>query len=140
MLFILLAAMGTTNLFSSIRDDCPPRPAEHSAKSGSPFYCNRLALAPEVRKRHFDQQGPRLERRIKSVRELKDGYEFEFPGDAATYQLLTKWAIKERLCCPLFNIGLEMEAEGSSLWLRLTGRPGTKAFIRVDGAGWIKRP
>jgi hypothetical protein len=71
------------------------------------------------------------------VRELKNGYEFEFPGNAATYQLLTEWAIQERLCCPFFDISLRLEPEGGPLWLRLSGRPGTKEFIKVDGASWV---
>ena len=133
----LLIAISTTALNATSDDKCP-RPATLStAKQGSPFYCNRLALTPEVRKRHFQELGPKLRTLRKNVRELKDGYEFEFPGDAATYQLLSEWAIQERLCCPFFSIALQMESEGGSLWLRLTGRPGTKEFIKVDGAAWI---
>ena len=137
MLLPLLVAIGTTTLIATADDKCERPESTHSAKRGTPFYCNRLALTPEVRKRHFEELGPKLRMLRKSVRELKDGYEFEFPGDAATYQLVSEWAIQERLCCPFFNIALQMESEGGSLWLRLTGRPGTKEFIKVDGAAWI---
>ena len=68
----------------------------------------------------------------KGTRELPDGYEFEFPADNKTYQLLTEWAIKERLCCPFLEIGLRFDREGGPLWLRLTGRPGTKEFIKAE--------
>jgi hypothetical protein len=107
-------------------------------QQGSPFYCNRNALNPAERKRHFDELGPKLRSLRKSVQELKDGYQFEFPGDSATYQLLTEWAIQERLCCPFFDISLRLEPEGGPIWLSLSGRPGTKEFIKVDGASWIK--
>jgi hypothetical protein len=90
-----------------------------------------------LRKRHFEELGPKLRSLRKSVRELKNGYEFEFPGDSATYQLLTEWAIQERLCCPFFDIRLRLEPEGGPLWLRLSGREGTKEFIKVDGASWV---
>src|SRR5215469_17974197 len=64
----------------------------------SPLACNALALSPEVRKRHFEEIGPALLKLKKSTRELPNGYEFEFPADKATWQLLTEWVIDERLC------------------------------------------
>src|SRR5260370_5140229 len=98
----------------------------------SPFACNAVALSPEVRKRHFEELGPALLKLKKSMRELPDGYELEFPTDNKTYQLLTEWAFQERLCCPFFDIGLRLDRENGPLWLRLTGRPGTKEFIKLE--------
>src|SRR5438309_10792087 len=98
----------------------------------SRFACNAFALSPEVRKRHFDELGPALLKLKKSIRELPDGYEFELPADNKTYQLLTEWAFQERLCCPFFDIDLHFDREGGPLWLRLTGRPGTKEFIKEE--------
>ncbi len=105
-----------------------------SAKHESPFACNAFALSPEVRKRHFENLGPSLLKLTKSRRELPDGYEFELPADNKTYQLLTEWAFQERLCCPFFDIDLRFDREGGPLWLRLTGRPGTKEFIKDEFA------
>jgi hypothetical protein len=126
----ILAAFTLAGSLAASDDDCPQPPAAHTGsspsaktKKGSPFYCNRLALTPQLRKRHFEELGPKLRSLRKSVRELKNGYEFEFPGDSATYQLLTEWAIQE--------------PEGGPLWLRLSGREGTKEFIKVDGASWV---
>ncbi|HEX3445386.1 MAG TPA: hypothetical protein VHS80_11765, partial [Chthoniobacterales bacterium] len=84
--------------------------------------------------------GPALRALKKSVRELEDGYAFEFPADAATLQLLTEWSIQERNCCPFLDINLQLEREGGPLWLRLTGRQGTKEFLQVDAAVWISHP
>jgi hypothetical protein len=106
----------------------PAAPTEHV----SPFACNALALSPEVRKRHFEELGPALLKLKKNIRELPDGYEFELPADNKTYQLLTEWAYQERLCCPFFEINLRLDKEGGPLWLRLTGRPGTKEFIKME--------
>ena len=109
----------------------------NTARPESPFACNRLALTPEQRKRHFEELGPRLRSLRKSVRELPNGYEFELPADSSTVQLLTEWIIGERACCPFFDIEMRLEREGGPLWLRLTGRQGVKRFIQADGAPWI---
>jgi hypothetical protein len=105
----------------------------------SPFACNRLALTPEQRKRHFDELGPKLVSLRKSVRELPNGYELELPGDPGTVQLVAEWAIGEHACCPFFDINIRLEREGGSLWLGLTGREGVKQFIEADGASWIRK-
>ena len=103
----------------------------------SPFACNAFALSAEVRKRHFDELGPALLKLKKATRELADGYEFEFPADNHTYQLLTEWMFQERLCCPFFNIELRLEGGAGPLWLRLTGQPGVKEFIKTDAPAWV---
>ena len=103
----------------------------------SPFACNAFALSAEVRKRHFDELGPALLKLKKATRELADGYEFEFPADNRTYQLLTEWMFQERLCCPFFNIELRLESEAGPIWLRLTGQTGTKEFIKADAPAWV---
>ena len=105
----------------------------------SPFACNRLALPSEQRRRHFDELGPKLRSLKKNVRELPNGYEFEFPADSSTVQLVAEWAVGERACCPFFDIDMRLEREGGSLWLGLTGREGVKQFIQADGAAWIRR-
>jgi len=103
-----------------------------SAKPESPFACNAFALSPEERKRHFEELGPALLKLKKSTRDLPDGFEFELPADNTTYQVLTEWAFQERLCCPFFDIDLRLDRENGPLWLRLTGRPGTKEFIKLE--------
>ena len=111
-----------------------------SAKTAeSPFACNRLALTPEQRKRHFDELSPKLLSLKKSVRELPNGYEFEFLADPKTVQLVAEWAVGERACCPFFDIDMRLEREGGSLWLGVTGREGVKQFIQADGAAWIRK-
>ncbi len=107
-------------------------PSSVQTEQVSRFACNAFALSPEARKRHFDELGPALLKLKKSTRELPDGYEFELPPDKGTYQLLTEWAYHERLCCPFFDIDVRFERENGPLWLRLTGRPGTKEFIKEE--------
>jgi hypothetical protein len=103
----------------------------------SPFACDRAALTAQARKRHFDELSPALRAHKKSVRELRDGFEFEFPADTSTFQLVSEWVAGERLCCPFFDMDIHVEREHGSLWLRLTGREGVKQFIQSDFAGWF---
>lgn len=110
-----------------------------AATSESPFACNRAALSAAERKRHFDQLGPQFRAAVMQARELKDGYEFEFPGDGATLQLISEWVAGEHRCCPFFDIDVRLEREGGTTWLRLTGRPGTKEFVQSDFSRWFKR-
>src|SRR5947208_12136703 len=91
-----------------------PEPSPQS-EHVSPFACNAFALSPEARKHHFEEVGPALLKLKKSTRELPDGYEFEFPADKTTYQLLTEWVIEERLCCPFFDIDLRFDRESGPL-------------------------
>jgi hypothetical protein len=126
LMIAMIASLGTPALLQAARHD-------------SPFACDRAALNPEQRKRHFDELGPALRSLRKSTHELADGFEFEFPADAAVYQLLAEWVGGERLCCPFFTIDLRVEKEGGPLRLRLTGREGVKQFTKADfPAEWFK--
>lgn len=107
------------------------------ADAQTPFACNRLALTPETRARHFNELGPALRQLTKSVRELPDGYEFQFVSSAATFHLLTEWVAGEYLCCPFFDIDVLVSREGGPLRLRLTGRDGVKQFIQADFSRWF---
>jgi hypothetical protein len=108
-----------------------------AVKPESPFACNALAFTKQERDRHFNVLGPALRSLKKRVRELDDGYEFEFPGDRTTVQMLAEWAIQERECCPFLEINLRLEPERGMAWLRLTGRKGTKTFIQNAVAAWL---
>jgi hypothetical protein len=120
-------------------DDDKPEAGSSTVTHESPFACDRLALDPEARRRHFVELGPTLRGLKKGVRELSNGYEFQFPSDPKTIAMVAEWAAGERLCCPFFDIQLRMEREDGPFWLRLTGRKGTKEFIKVDAAARIKQ-
>jgi hypothetical protein len=111
--------------------------AAFSQSHQSPFACDRMALNAQERKRHFDELGPQLRGLVKRVREVADGYEFEFNAGRATIQTVAEWAPGEHLCCPFFDIDLRLEKEGGAFWLRLTGREGVKQFIKADFSRWF---
>jgi hypothetical protein len=107
------------------------------AASDSPFACDRAALTPAARKHHFDEVLPAMRKLVKGAKELPDGYAFEFPTDNATIQLAAEFAANERLCCPFLDITLRIEREHGKFSVQLTGREGTKEFIRTDFARWF---
>jgi hypothetical protein len=133
ILFVAVLSLSAICLAASnaSADQAQP-PLSSQTEHESRFACNAFALSPDLRKRHFEELGPALLKLTKSTRELPDGYEFELPADDKTYQLLTEWAFQERLCCPFFDISLRFDREGGPLWLRLTGRPGIKEFIKEE--------
>lgn len=116
-----------------------PSRTPNANRTESAFACNRLALTPEQRKRHFDELGPKLREMKKSVRELPNGYEFEFSPDPKTIELVAEWVAGERACCPFFDINMRLEREGGPFWMSLTGREGAKQFLQADAAAWIKK-
>jgi hypothetical protein len=129
-----MVRLGLMSLVLTIVGGGPEIPATQV----SPFARDRSALTPEARTRHFDQLGPQLKSLRNGVRELPNGYAFRFPADPATVALVAEWAAGERLCCPFFDIDLRLEPEHGPLWLTLTGREGTKDFIRADLPTWTK--
>jgi hypothetical protein len=108
-----------------------------SPTTQSPFACDRLALTPALRHRHFDELGPFLRTKIVAVRAETDGYTFRFPNDWNMFASLTEWVNGERYCCPFFDFDLRLAREHGELWMKLSGRPGTADFIRSDFAPWF---
>lgn len=103
----------------------------------SPFYCD-MSMLSATERAHKDEIGGRLAAARLAVRELSNGYEFRFSGDTATLAELNDWIVTERLCCPFFEFDVRLESERGPIALRLTGRKGTKAFIRADFGRWLK--
>ena len=137
-MFLVLITTAVLASFSSTSVAATGKASTATAAKESPFACDREALDPAARKRHFDELGPMLREKIQGLRELTDGYEFQFPADPQTVQEVAEWSAGERLCCPFFDIAMRMDREGGPFWLRLTGRKGTKAFIESDGAAWLQ--
>jgi len=144
LLYVAVLAIAIPVAFSfSLPVSSRPAATQMSARAvtanhESPFACDRLALSPTERIRHFDELGPMLRSLRKSIRELPDGYAFEYPTDAASIKLVVEWVAGERLCCPFFDIDLRLEREGGAFWMSLTGRDGVKQFIKSDFSSWFK--
>jgi hypothetical protein len=101
----------------------------------SPFVCDMTALSKEQRLRHHEL-GNVLRSALSAVKELPDGYDFEFPYQPAIYDALTQITPLERACCPFFTISIR-QAPGNQLVWQLTGSEGVKQFIRMEFAHWF---
>ena len=94
------------------------------------------ALSSEQRAR-YHELAALLQSSLVAVRELADGYEFEFPWRPDTYDALAEITPLEHACCPFFDIGIRIESESNKLCWRLTGREGIKPFIRAEFGAWF---
>src|SRR2546425_1194190 len=96
----------------------------------SPFACNLKAMNSEERKR-YDQISKQLLESVEERRELPDGYALRL-GKSISIATAAEWTDLESKCCPFFDFQLERRREHGPLWLKLTGRPGVKQFIREE--------
>ena len=136
VLAIVLGTIGVARM--SYQKSSAAQQTRMQQKNESPFACDTMALTPEIRKRHFDVLGPKLVSLRTAVRELPNGYEFEFPNNLETYQNLSEWVFQESQCCPFFDLNIRLEREHGALVMSATGREGTKAFIQADAGRWIQ--
>lgn len=100
------------------------------------FACDMTALSPKQRARHHELAGL-LQSSLAAIRELPDGYDFEFSWTPDTYDTLAEITPLEHACCPFFDIGIRIESESNKLYWRLTGQEGIKAFIRAEFGAWF---
>ena len=100
-----------------------------AAGDGAGFACDMRAMTKEQRTEHA-QLARELFAAVKEQRELKDGYAFRLPAER--WLDTARWADLERRCCPFFAFELTSARDGGALWLRVTGKPGVKAFMRAE--------
>lgn len=100
-------------------------------KKESPFACDMTAIATDQRDSHLATI-KRLFQAVEQTRELPNGYAFRLPNESAVLTTVAEFIAMERLCCPFFGFGLEVEPEGGLIWLSLTGRDGVKPFIMAE--------
>jgi hypothetical protein len=105
--------------------------------SPTPFVCDMTALSNEQRARHHELAAF-LQSSLEAIREVPDGYDFEFSWSPDTYNALAEVTPLEHACCPFFDIGIRIERSNKLRW-RLTGREGIKPFIRAEFGAWFVR-
>ena len=94
-----------------------------------PFACNMRAMTPAERTQHA-ALSHQLLRGVQEKRELPNGYALRLSPDQ--WLPAARWSALERNCCPFFAFGLACDANGGPVWLRITGAPGAKAFLREE--------
>ena len=93
--------------------------------------CDLSAIPAEERERHATS-GEQLFATVQEVLELADGYALRLPTTSDILLKAARFIANERLCCPFFSFGLEVEASGGPLWLQLKGAAGVKQFIEAE--------
>lgn len=102
----------------------------------SPFACDMSAVAADQRDAHLATIN-KLFRAVESVRELPNGYTFRLTNEADVLTNAVEFIALERLCCPFFGFGLDIEREGGAVWMSLTGREGVKPFIMAEIGNYL---
>jgi hypothetical protein len=103
----------------------------------SSFACDMTAIEPEQRSAHLATI-EKLFGAVESLRELPNGYSFRLPNESEVLLAAAEFISLERLCCPFFGFGLEVEQEGGAIWLSLTGGEGVKPFILAEIGDHLK--
>ena len=101
-----------------------------NSKENQPLACDLTAIPSDVREEHV-LTAPQLFSAAQEVQELPDGYAIRFPNEPGRFMAIAKFIENERLCCPFFNFGLELEPNSGPLWLRLTGGEGVKEILQT---------
>jgi hypothetical protein len=104
-------------------------PPVRALAAGEDFACEMRALSGAERTLH-GSLSRRLLTAVREKRELPDGYALQLP--AGMWLPAARWADLERRCCPFFAFELASATRGGPLWLRITGPPGAKAFMRDE--------
>ena len=97
----------------------------------TPFACDMSAIPAGERDVHVTTS-KQLFQSVERVEELSDGYRFRLSSEPDVLVLAAQFIALERLCCPFFAFGLEVEAKKGAVWLSLTGREGVKPFILAE--------
>jgi hypothetical protein len=106
-----------------------------------PIACDMSVFGPGEKAAHERRSTDLLVRLARNVRELPNGYRFQFERSPEMFRTLADWIVDEQRCCPFFVFKLEFEPAGGGIWLELTGPRGAKDIIvqelwtRGKGAG-----
>lgn len=95
-----------------------------------PLACDLTAIPSDVREEHVIS-APQLFALAQEVQELPNGYVIRFANEPGRFMAIARFIENERLCCPFFNFGLEIEPNSGPLWLRLTGGEGVKDILQT---------
>jgi hypothetical protein len=134
---LIVTVIGIAWARANSRQSNPAASSNSAMSKQGGFYCDRLVLTADQRK-HKAELEKVLRSLITGVHELSDGYQFEFPPETHTLQMLSEWIGMERTCCPFFEFDLSLQAEAGPLSMSLRGREGVKQFIRADfGPDWF---
>jgi len=104
-------------------------PNDSVANPELPIACDLTAIDADQRDGHIETV-QNIFQLTEQVIELSNGYALRLPNETDIFLKVAEYIARERLCCPFFGFGLEIEPERGALWLKLTGRKGVKEFLQ----------
>ena len=69
---------------------------------------------------------------IEEIKELENGYSFQFPNENDLLPKLLEFIDLESICCTFLEFNLKVEANKGPIWLQFTGQKGTKEFLKEN--------
>lgn len=102
----------------------------------SDLVCDLSVFTAEERENHMADSRALFGRALE-VRDLPDGYAVRLPAESETLMQMAEFIRYDRLCCPFIAFGIEVEANGGPMWLRLTGGAEIKAGLVGEFVGLL---
>lgn len=96
----------------------------------SELFCVPSAIPAGERLKHFALARRLFSARALERRDLPDGYLIRFPQD--DFEAVARFVANERLCCPFLQFEVRVAQESGSLWLQMTGPPGTREVLEAE--------
>ena len=95
-----------------------------------PLACDLTAIPVDAREEHV-VSASQLFGTAQEVQELPNGYAIRFANEPGKFMTIAEFIEHDRLCCPFFNFGVEVEPNSGPLWLRLIGGEGVKELVQT---------
>lgn len=99
--------------------------------------CDLTVFTDEERDNHIAQSN-RLFATVEEVRELPDGYKFRLPSSNESLSEMIEFIKYDRLCCPFFTFGIEVEPNHGPMWLVISGVEAVKQFLAIEFTPMLK--
>jgi hypothetical protein len=77
-----------------------------------------------------------LQKSVREVKEVANGYAFRYPAEISILLLLAEFISLESRCCPFLDFALRVKTERGPAWLTVTGPDGVKEFLEQS---WVSK-
>ena len=98
----------------------------------SALACDMTAIPPAERPAHVQLARRLFAGAVFSPVDDQGGEGVRTMLDAAAFDDVARWIANERVCCPFLRFRIELEPEGGTIHLTLTGPTGTRAFLESE--------
>lgn len=99
--------------------------------SDKPIICE-LGVFDEHELQRYDALTQQMRAATQGLRELDNGYGLQLAHTNDMILLAAEFITYERRCCPFIDFALEVAADGTGVWLNLSGTPEVKQFLQAE--------